>query len=391
MDQVAENANLSSIVVDKFKAAMGAERVEEVEVDGKKIVVVDVQPVRLPYDHEVGATYNAEQTDYKRFFDTYRGLTNGGVRGANISSKGYTDIGEVRVVTSGNEVVYLIPKAEFAKLAGEPLHLKNEEINRLINKWVDKNIELGDENFLAGSALSGRDGAQLTAVMAGLKPVSVELSFVNNSGLEEFLATTGLRSFAFKNNKGGHGENRDKNVVFNPIAAQKIIDENIELFEKIGLDGKSVDEIVYSITGDYLNDSGRHDEPVNWDRIQAFGLLLGYDKTSCEGYRNNDIDWEKTFMPRDHAGSHAGSHAVNAVPFNFYGVDYLIEDPENNADFQALKGRYDALVKRVERLLEQGFSPADALRELEKDTPEVLEDLVEATGEAIDKVKILES
>lgn len=387
MDQIAENANLSSKVVDKFKAAMGAERVEEVEVDGKKIVVVDVQPVRLPYDHEVGATYNAEQADYKIFFDTYRGLTNGGVRGANISSKGYMDIGEVRTIANGNEVVYLIPKAEFAKLAGEPLHLKNEEINRLINKWVDKNIELGDENFLAGSALSGRNGEQLTAVMAGLKPVSVELSFADDPVLQQFLATTGLRSFAFKNDNGGHGENRDNNVVFNPVAAQKIIDENIELFEKIGLAGKSVDEIVYSITGDYLNGSGRHDEPVNWDRIQAFGLLLGYDKTSCESYRDNDIDWEKTFMPRDHAGS----HAVNAVPFNFYGVDYLIKDPENNADFQALNDRYDALVKRVERLLEQGFSPADALRELEKDTPEVLEDVVEATGEAVDKVKISES
>jgi hypothetical protein len=82
---------------------------------------------------------------------------------------------------------------------------------------------------------------------------------------------------------------------------------------------------------------------------------------------------------------------MNAVPFNFYGVDYWIKDPESNADFQALKAKYDALVKKVERLLEQGFSPADALREVEKDTPEVLEDLVDATGEAIDKVKISES
>lgn len=381
MDQVNENANLSSIVVDKFRVAMGSERVEEVEVDGKKIVVVDVQPVRLPYDHEVGATYNAEQTDYKGFFDTYRGLTGEGVRGENISSKGYVDIGEVRAVTNGNEVVYLIPKAEFAKLAGKPLQLKNEKITGLINKWMAKNTKLSSENLLAESALSGRDGAQLTAVVAGLKPVSVELSFAADPALEEFLATTGLRSLSFKNNSGGHGKNSDKNLVFNPVAAQKIIGENIELFEKIGLAGKSVDEIVYSITGDYLNGSGRHDDPVNWDRIQAFGLLLGYDKTSCAGYRNNDIDWDRTFMPRDHAGS----HAVNAVPFNFYGVDYLIEDPENNADFQALNGRYDALVKRVERLLEQGFSPADALRELEKDTPEILEDLVDATGAAVDE------
>lgn len=387
MDQVDENANLSSRVVDKFKVAMGAEKVEEVEVDGKKIVVVDVQPVRLPYDHEVGVSYSAEQTDYKRFFDTYSGVTGGGVQGKNISSKGYTDIGEVRAITNGNEVVYLITKGEFAKLAGKPLHLKNEKINELINKWVDKNYELGDENFLAGSAISGRSGEQLTAVMAGLKPVSVELSFADDPVLQQFLATTGLRSFSFKNNNGGHGENRDNNVVFNPVAAQKIIDENIELFEKIGLAGNSVDEIVYSVAADYLGNSGGHGDPINWDRIQAFGLLLGYDKTSCEGYRTNNIDWEKTFMPRDHSGS----DPMNEVPFNFYGVDYWIKDPENNADFQALNDRYDALVKRVERLLEQGFSPADALRELEKDTPEVLEDVVEATGEAVDKVKISES
>lgn len=192
MDQVDENTNLSSKLVDKFKAAMGAERVEGVEVGGKKIVVVDVQPVRLPYDHEVGASYSAEQADYKRFFDTYSQAIGSGVRGENVSSKGFTNIGEVRVLTNGKEEVYLIPKAEFAKLAGEPLQLKNEKINGLLNKWMAKNTKLSSENFLAESALSGRDGAQLTAVMAGLKPVSVELSFAADPALEEFLATTGL-------------------------------------------------------------------------------------------------------------------------------------------------------------------------------------------------------
>lgn len=169
-------------------------------------------------------------------------------------------------------------------------------------------------------------------------------------------------------------------MIFNPVAAKKIIDENIELFEKIGLAGKSVDEIVYSVAADYLNNAGGHDD-VNWDRIQAFGLLLGYDKTSCDGYRNNDIDWDKTFMPKDHAGS----HSINAVPFNFYGVDYWIKDPENNADFHALNLRYEALVRGVEHLLGQGFSPADVLREVGKDTPEVLEYLFDATGAAVEK------
>lgn len=367
-----ENINKSSALSDALESALHNEvpemKFEIVTQGDKTIFVCDYSPKELPWNPHEEIT-DPDTRLFQRFYNAYRNMAHEGHYGAmNISSKGWTDLHDVRCLIGqgmGNNI-WIMPRLEWQKLSGKPFIMKNEKIIELCRKRLNRNRS-STETYSA-DALLGNEHAQLPAVLSGLKPMAVEMSFHDDPflmsviemapNLRGVVLASGKSNSSHGHHADSHGHSRGSRsdqVLYNPIAVERVIKDNKLLFEKLGMQNKSVEEIVIFISKWHF-DSIAVPPGLEGEMSQALGLLLGFDRISCEPDKYH-VRGRNQFIAPDHAQA----HPFNEIPFNFFGVDYKIYDPENNIAFHELRRQYDQVVTQIEQNLEQGMSPRDTL------------------------------
>jgi hypothetical protein len=354
MSERVPEATVSSRFCEQLCAAGFS--VEQMERDGKCLLVCNVTPARLPWNPQ--EKHNPDQERYRTFYETYREICKAnGWEGTHISSKGLTEAEDVRRVTDPetHDSFFIVSRGAYDKLHGSGLHLRNEPVREGIRSWIGtlSGKSADPVQNVSAQALMSTQHGQLVAVAAGLKPLSVELDLQDADVAAVVGSVPQLRTWIRNDKKN------PVRIVYNVPAAAAVIRENHALFSKLRLNTGDVDTTVRTLVLCY--EKGSIIPGTNQDDVfEALGLLLGYDKTSCREYRHAEIDWSKTFMPPDHVGS----HPMNANPFNYYDVDYWIHDPATNADFQSLKAKYDALPLQIQEQLCAGTSPLGVLQRL---------------------------
>ncbi|MCX6733883.1 MAG: hypothetical protein NTX63_03650 [Candidatus Peregrinibacteria bacterium] len=384
-EAVKEMGSLS----DAFESALRSEvpemKFEIVKQGDKTVFVCDYTPKTLPWDpHE--EVKDADTQLFKKFYGAYNRMRqNGDYKGVNISSKGWTDLRDVRCLLGDRmkNRIWIMPKSQWQSLGGKPFVMKNEKIIDLCVKRSKQNSVV---DWQSTNALIGDKYAQLPAVLSGVKPLAVEIKFHNNAFLRSIIETApNLRGVVLNISHGGrhegshgsydsghggsvghhgdpHGDGSDEEkseeVLYNPVAVERVIMENELLFKELGMESKSVEEVVIFISSWHFGSSKTPPE-LNDKMRQALGLLLGFDRISCEPEKYHERGKSQFIAP-----DHDQAHPFNEIPFNFFDVDYKIYDSKQNIAFQELRRQYDQVVVQIEQNLKQGMSPRDALLSL---------------------------
>lgn len=249
----------------------------------------------------------------------------------------------VEITTPEGMTLFLMPKSEYEKIKKTGIHDKNEKVKQLIDKFFSMQGKKGnpEKEHLAAKAITGEMGF-IVPILAGIKPAGV---MKNDEELEKILEITGLSIIPYSDTVAEkHGLDRpNESIIFNPVAVQKMVADNPDIFSTAGIDKKmSADEIIKKSLGltDSLSDSEQKPEIT-----KVVGLLLGFDKTSVLNFGKNKNDEEKSSFE----------------DFNIWNVEYIAKE---GPDLEKMKTAYKDLQADITDLLSAGLSPAEILKQI---------------------------
>lgn len=343
------------------------------------VVVCDYTPVPIPWGWEQGHTQTAltpEESQYAAFLTAmgqthHRQKINGIGSIDQISMRGKIGIRDCFEVRSSDEKenLYVIPTSEYEKVRETGVHLKTEKMEESLEGWWAEPGHLNSKDSklqsMATHSLLGHQYDYLVPVISGLKPIALDF---HDTQLTE-AAVSSLKGVLFVLDK-------PEPALINKRAVTQIVNENQDVFNALGISSAVPPQIiVQKVLSMRHGPSASHITKKSPESI-ALGLLLGYDHHSCIEFHRFNPGWAQG---KDHPFVGAIPHQINEFPFNIWGVDYGVVDPESNDDFATLRQKYDDLQQVVESLLESGESPLNVLskiavwQELEKSVPAIRE------------------
>ncbi|HBB02313.1 MAG: hypothetical protein US89_C0011G0025 [Candidatus Peregrinibacteria bacterium GW2011_GWF2_38_29] len=274
--------------------------------------------------------------------------------------------GGIEIATSDGNVIYIMPaSARDGIKAQNGVRKRGEKVEKLSKKWLTKNANAKDIEMQkrAVKVLCGESWYKaIMLVLAGINAANysrrtdIYAESVEADDFLDYIASImpGIKKVFHKTHvisRNFLGQNLlktiPKNVVFyesvfyNEHAVSGVTRGNADIFESCGVGEGDVDGAV----GEILNKSdARNSANIGTDNDKGLGLLLGYDRESVLNYSSFVQQPQPDFN------------------FSIWSDGYVVHDYQNNSDFKALKAKHDALLVRVEALLEQGLGPLDVLK-----------------------------